>query len=67
MRLFVFLVLTLSGMGAGLIIGLASMPSYQPERQGHMIGNTVGGTLGGAFLGAVAVYFSTPAPPRRKE
>ncbi len=69
MRLLVFLVLTLAGMGAGLVIGLNSIPDtpHRDIRQTHLVSNTAGGALAGAALAAVAVYFSIPAPPRRRD
>ena len=65
MKLLVFLVLTLAGMGAGLVIGFSTTPAYYVHK--HLVLNTAGGALAGAALAAVVVYFSIPAPPRRRD
>ncbi len=56
MKLIAFTLLTLSGLAAGLVIGLASMPKFQEFRQNHLVSNAIGGAVAGMAMGGIAAW-----------
>lgn len=65
MKLFAFILLTVIGLGAGMVIGLSSMPQFQQFRQEHLMKNAIGGTVAGMAAGAIAVWLV--GGPSKKE
>jgi len=59
MKLIAFMLLTLAGTGAGLVIGLVSMSSKPVYRQHEfLVGNVIGGAVAGMVAGAIASRFA---------
>lgn len=58
MKLITFILLSLAGLGGGLVVGLSSLPSYEFDRLQHMATAAIGGAVAGMAAGAFAVWIA---------
>ena len=67
MKLFAFILLTVIGLVAGMVIGLSSMPPYQWRHQEHLTGNAIGGTVAGMIAGGIAAWIAGGSKDKKKD
>ena len=58
MKLIAFVLLSLAGLGGGLVVGLSSLPSVEYHQLQHMATAAIGGAVGGMAAGAFAVWIA---------
>jgi|688.fasta_scaffold52734_5 hypothetical protein len=69
MKLIAFMLFTVVGLAAGLVIGLSTMPGtptefYRPDRYWHLIVNTFGGAAAGMGIAAIGVRMTDDKPKK---